>query len=635
MMKWTDAGSTVAIDSFDDIEWERTEEVRQFSLPSASKDHVLEAFERMYKLPFVGFDIRFSDNTWDFTTENGLPVKTLRTFYFNPDSVYCSLTKKYVLANFLIKDLKTHVLRAYFIANKRFLEYAEKDGFIDFANIPLQEYTKYFDDIGKNISCITLRNYKLELRHFVRFYEQTIAELSDPRIMKYLISANLDEIKKAQAANKTPEIPEEFLGRMIEGLRRIMNNDRETETFRIMAAMLILYSQIGFRTGELLTVKAHSIKEVPGPEGKEPLRYIEFLSYKHGTGDTGASVAHTYINDLAYEAYTFLDWFCEVSRRRRGVDLLVVAPTQNGKFSSPSVVARRYARFAVLRAQELGFVNVADKYPELFSLTLQYVIEKYGKNWKIGYDSEPFRGMSPDDTISYPFIQMFRVTVCTQLARRGIPISFIREHMNHLSEDMTDYYVRPKKSDIQKYSEAVYSAVVGEDTKLLGGDSAFSEKVSAFIESQKMNVKNSFEDIVRTTAKNFPLRAKAGGVCTRCGDLIPCHDGDATDEIYCAFGMCPYRRFLYFFADDTYRQVQEHVAILKRNEERHFRIAAQKEHKKLQYIIEKTFPPELDELKRQMDIQGRDKVLERHPNLSYIVSHFEEISQQMKEWRTS
>ena len=81
--------------------------------------------------------------------------------------------------------------------------------------------------------------------------------------------------------------------------------------------------------------------------------------------------------------------------------------------------------------------------------------------------------------------------------------------------------------------------------------------------------------------------------------------------------------------------MQEHVAILKRNEERHFRIAAQKEHKKLQYIIEKTFLPELDELKRQMDIQGRDKVLERHPNLSYIVSHFEEISQQMKEWRTS
>ena len=111
MMKWTEVGSTVAVDSFDDIEWKQTEEVRQFARPSASKNHVLEAFERMYKLPFVGFDIRFSDNIWDFTTEKGIPVKTLRTFYFNPDSVYCSLTKKYVLANFLVKDLKTHVIR--------------------------------------------------------------------------------------------------------------------------------------------------------------------------------------------------------------------------------------------------------------------------------------------------------------------------------------------------------------------------------------------------------------------------------------------------------------------------------------------------------------------------------------------
>ena len=41
---------------------------------------------------------------------------------------------------------------------------------------------------------------------------------------------------------------------------------------------------------------------------------------------------------------------------------------------------------------------------------------------------------------------------------------------------------------------------------------------------------------------------------------------------------------------------------------------------------------ELDELKRQIAIQGSDKVLERHSNLAHLVSHIEEAEHAAKEW---
>ena len=73
--------------------------------------------------------------------------------------------------------------------------------------------------------------------------------------------------------------------------------------------------------------------------------------------------------------------------------------------------------------------------------------------------------------------------------------------MNHLSEDMAAYYIRPQKNLEKEYSETIYRAVFKDGSKMLGtnGD-AFVRKINEFIEQNHMNIQ---DDMVSITVADF------------------------------------------------------------------------------------------------------------------------------------
>ena len=63
-----------------------------------------------------------------------------------------------------------------------------------------------------------------------------------------------------------------------------------------------------------------------------------------------------------------------------------------------------------------------------------------------------------------------------------------------------------------------------------------------------------------------------------------------------------------------------------------FKKAYQKELHKLTYHLENSLIPELNMLGEEIQKYGEEDILEKYPQLTYIVQHYESINQEVYEW---
>lgn len=635
MQQTIDGNNALKIDFFESIGIELIPEVETYRSGSMPKNQVLNTFKRIDKLPFSNLDIKFSDNTWDFSLATNLPIsKNKLVFNFDKDSVFCEEEKLYVLNEIIKKTSKIRVLNDKFGIIDRFLKYFENEGYTVFHIIPKTVYKRLFDSMESDCSYNTICAYKGKMLMYVKFYERTFVELQDMTIKKYLEDRNTAKLNDIKAANKTPEVPVDYFPIFLDGVKKIMRDETENAEDRITAASIILYSQIGFRTAELFTVETNSIHSVYSPDKDKPLYYMDFISFKHGYGENGGTTAHTYINDLSYEAYNLLMDLCKEQREAIGVDTLFVTKFQKNAVFNAQNYNTRYRKFVLRHWKDLNCLNIGEDYEDLSYFEVGTFFKK-DKDGYLQYDKNAdwAKDLKMDDKIYYPTTRQFRVSVCTSLYRQHIPLHYIRKHMNHLSEDMTTYYIRPQKNLEKEYSEMVYRAVFKDGSKMLGTNgNAFVQKIAEFIEQNNYNIKDNTESVIEAIAKKFPLRSKVGGMCIRCGEVIPCASNNSTDVIYCAFGMCPNHCHMFFMADISYEEYLKHKDAVKYNLENGFKKAYQKELHKLIYYLENSLIPELNILREEIQRNGEEDILEKYPQLTYIVEHYETINKEVNLW---
>ena len=630
-----DGTNALKIDFFDSIGIQLIPEVESFRSGMMPKNQILETFKRIDKLPFSNLDIRFSDDTWDFSATTDLPVsKTKLVFYFDSSSAYCEPLKMYVLDGILKKSVKIRVLHNKVISVMRFLKQFGAEGYKVYSRVPKTAFKRLFDDMEDTCSYNSVCAYKGHLLMFSDFYERNFEEFADKSIRKFLLDRNTAKLNDIKHANKTPEVPIDYFPVFLEAVKAIMRNEQEDPEDRITAATIVLYSQIGFRTAELFTVKTGAIHSVYSPNKDKPLYYMDFISFKHGKGENGGTIAHTYINSLSREAYDLLEELCRKYRNNLGVDTLLVTKFQKNATASAQQYSTRYRKFIMRHWKELQCLNIGDDYEDLSFFEVGTFFQP-AKDGTYTYDKNAdwAKDLQMDDRIYYPTIRQFRVSVCTSLYRQQIPLHYIRKHMNHLSEDMAAYYIRPQKNLEKEYSETIYRAVFKDGSKMLGtnGD-AFVQKINEFIEQNQMNIQDDMEGVIRAVAKKFPLRSKVGGMCIRCGEVIPCASNNSTDVIYCAFGMCPNHCHMFFMADISYEEYLQNRDTAQYNKDNGYKKAYQKELNKLKYIIEHSLMPELTMLEDELSRHGEEDILEKYPQLTYIVNHLDSIKQEVQTW---
>lgn len=619
-------------DSFDSLIWKTDSTVADLMSFNTSSNSILETFKRIDILPFENLNIRFSDNAWDFSPILTVPKVGTLTFRFDHSSSYADVLKMYVLNDIFKKITKISTLNSKFREASNFISYAERLGHLDFASIPASVYTEYYESF--DVSYNTLYSYRRKMLLFVSYYESNFLPIKDIKVKEYLHSKDLRKLKTIKEANKTPEIPADYLKNFVKTCIDFMEDESVKQNDRITAAVLVLYSQIGFRASELLSVKFNGLHEEYLLPEKPPLRYLLYESYKHGVGDNGSSPARTFINDLSYNAYCQLISLCKEYRERLQVDTLIVYEGQKGRYCSAPTFHTKYKKFMLRNYNEFKCINVEELYPELSTQSVGsfFKRDKEG-HFNLDKNRAEFKDLSMDDVFVYPKLVQFRVTVCTNLYRQGVPLYYIKMHMNHLTEEMSSYYIRPKKDIEYDYSEAIYTAVLKGKSKLLGKNSStLIDRVNEFIQSLSIEITKDLDEVIAMVSNKYPLRSKVGGICIRCGDVVPCASNDLTDEIYCAFGMCPNHCHMFFMADISYDEYLRHKEIVDFNRSNGFNKAAQKETNKLKYVAENSLLPELIQLKAECKRHGDVDIIEKYPQLEFLVNNLSTICLEVESW---
>ena len=89
---------------------------------------------------------------------------------------------------------------------------------------------------------------------------------------------------------------------------------------------------------------------------------------------------------------------------------------------------------------------------------------------------------------------------------------------------------------------------------------------------------------------------------------------------------------MFFMADIAYEEYLQNRDTAQYNKDNGYKKAYQKELNKLKYIIEHSLMPELTMLEDELERHGEEDILEKYPQLTYIVNHLDSIKQEVQTW---
>lgn len=570
--------------------------------------------------------VDFSKDSWRVDARDAIDPDRTQLFTFGEGEHKESLKLYCLLLLARAKD-KPHSIHTVISRLERDVEAL---GFPAWTSPSPAETRRRFDKLELGLGKHTLRQRKNALRGYLLFLQVYFKVAVHPDVFDFLDECDREALAQEKEAGKHQEVPGDYLEALVSACQEYMRDDACPPRLRITAAATLLYSQIGMRARELLTMTADALEFDTGRSGDlPPIPYLVFRSPKSAPPGQPYKICRCIANEASLEAYRFLLGFCREKREALGTDALIAVPGQRGKYCSYSSMRTKYVAMIAAMRDRLPSTGVHNLRPDL-----RFVI--MGANYRrSGFEeyAHPETPLQDGDAIIYPTFHQFRVSVCTWLYRHGVELDYIREHMNHLTEDMTAYYNRAGAEVEEEYSAVVYDCVLNGGSKLLGPRAReFTEQVSAFIESNSANVVPSNEEVAKLAARAFPLRRKLGGVCVACGQFRPCPESQPTDELLCVFRLCPNHCHLYFTAAETYDCVRDAAEIVRINEERGHARAVENEVRKLQNVIRGSLMPELEELERELERQGRDAIIKRFPALAEVADNLASIKEEAEQW---
>lgn len=580
-------------------------------------------------IDFGQFKIDFNEKSWTLKMTG---VETSRHASYQSGAVFDDdseqsndVWKLYLLCSLIWKTNKTHTCIAYYQSAKKMFHACGGTN-ARTSVLDCEACKNAFADLEATLGASTLRRCATTLKMFLDFQKAFFKISVSPEIESFLLRIAKKAINNMIRQERTPAIDDGYLVPLVSTCQRVLKDGNEDEDSKVTAAVLLLVSQVGMRISEASALNTGSLS-VSHVDGKEDIAYLTFKVFKDVPGDTGYKTAHSVINQLAAEAYLWLETNCAERREKKNTDSLIVFPKQRTAYPTGEMMRHRISIFLLTHHSEIPCVNTQDTFPDLQICAVSQITKKAKT-----LDLEAL-GLNGTETLVYPKFHSFRATVATKLYEAGVDMRYIRKHMSHINENTTAGYIRSDREIERQNSELVYKTILEDGAQMIGPHgNEFMNKVNAYIETLPEHVKDDMDAVVEAASTAFPLRRKVGGVCIRCGKIVPCKRNDETDQIYCAFGVCPNQCCLYFMAADCLNTVKIHMSLVDANVERNHVKAARNELRKAQNVIRDCLMPELDSLDQQINKLGRDGVLERFPELEEIVNDMDNIRKETEQW---
>lgn len=574
--------------------------------------------------------ISFSDNFWDFSSYTKLNVPP-RKLKFNFDAIpyeFIDYVKFFILAEVLKNTSKIQSVHRKFGDIKSFLIYLYDSNIFNIDSIDFGNIKNYVDILNESKAPTTVKNAKTYIKQFLYFYSQSFNLNFDDRIFKFLEDNNLQYLKSYTENNKYEDIPDEYFDNLLSLCVSIMNDDKEPNDDRILTALIVLLSQTGIRHSDLLDMKINSLYKKSILNGEKEAYYLRYVDFKKERGNNSYTIENVFLNELSIKAYNLLVDLCHDDRAKLKSDVLYVPSKQKSVPVGDSHLSKKLYRFSLKHRNKLNNINNKNL-ESLAQITIQSLVKNYN------YSKSSYEGLNLTDVISVPRAHQFRVHLCTQLYRQGVPLAIIQKHMTHLTADMQDYYIR-KEDDSKKeleYSKSVLKTVLKDEASLIGGNKdALMKKINQFIDKGKFNVEKDIDTIVENLSKKIPIKEKLGGICIKSGPKRDCSKDAMTDEFYCAYGICPNHFHLYTMIDITYGRYTTLLKTMTFNKEKGFLRQSEKEKFKLICVVRDSLIPELKELKKEISKHGAEAIATKHPNLEYFVNNFDNVYEEVSQW---
>lgn len=415
---------------------------------------------------------------------------------------------------------------------------------------------------------------------------------------------------------KTPDIPSEYFEAILSAAIRVMRDSEGEYDKRATACLLLILTQLGLRPSDLLALRTWQLRTKKLSASGITANFIRYKSRKPSKAGGPALEFDVTSNALCTEAFRTLESIRTKCPLATDSDFLyVLDPTYSSKNILPVSEHRFKGQYHRFLLQEL---------PDLCMRDWESVTTK---KIKVGHTKFV--------RISAPTPTQFRVHLCTTLYEKGVSLLYIQRYMGHLSEDMIGYYARPKDTyqESVRYAEEIIKSIVVEDARLIGG--RFGDEVKTnieeFVEQGAFNVETDLHGIIEAFGPNLIIRGKRGGTCIK-DSMMPCTKDVRTNELLCAYDLCPNLFHFYYNADISYmdfltlQKTHDAMALSGKT------YAAEKELYKLKDLCSRRLLPELNELEREIGRKGREIILNQHPELLVVMENIEGIRGEIDTW---
>lgn len=576
----------------------------------------IEHVKTVNRLPLPEVTVFYHDDYWDFS---GLGTANLSSHVYifdyqkMPDE-YKDLAKEYILTEVMMNRRGLSTISNNFYYIRRFTNYLHDQHCFCLEDVTQNMIIDYF--LNQDCSERCKKQSQNAIYSLCCYYDMFIDELSVELFETIKSQANDRVVEAEFIAGKSVNIPEDYFNALLATSVKIMNEENEPEYYRATAALVIIESQIALRTGELFALEANMIEKI-NVTGDECIYRLKYKTWKRHKGLYDSSYAITYINELTYKAYTFLETLFAKKRKALQTNILYIwkkTPVPSNKANKVFVDYYKYIN--------KYFQTIYDEPAKADAPLFRSMIRYKSKS-------------KPTQYLEHPTTAQFRVHLCSDLYYKGVPIEYIELFMSHLSTTMQGYYARPKHSpqEDMEYSMRVLREIVTKEVSPIGAQKGLIEKIDAFIEENGYDVEKDLDSICRSLAEEIPIRAKTGGVCIKSSLFRECDKDADTTELYCAYGACPNIYSFYYDAVVSLRKARELGEIIAVNRKRGHIKQAQKSEHMLESILTNRLIPELEQLSVAINDQGIDRIVEKHPELSDLIANLSDVKKEINKWK--
>lgn len=587
----------------------------------------------------AGTSIKFSNDFWDFSEQykEGKIILCYRYYFTGKQNQYAisdyykivlKLFVFYLITEFGL-DHSSNSIK--FTHIRKLLEYLTKNNITTLEQLSLDELKQIYE--SKNILYTTAYKSKVDIKVFYTFYSLLIKDVYKQDFADYFNDRDSNTIKAITEENKASLLPTLFYKNYSNLLFEYAMNESNNNKDRGLAGLLFIGTQTGLRGGELTILEENCIEEMKYKNKKVGI--LHYRSTKNGTKNKTYKNGETNANSKVIDIVNKLRPLFNEARVGKKTSLLIV--NVNSKHNcnqirasfAEEILHKFNIRFCIMNYKKLGILNNEES--DMFGSNIDGTyIQKHHKKFLKS------QGIKPGDKFSIPTITQFRVYFASELRERGVDDRTVSFLLNHNSEEMWGYYARPK-NEIQEdidFTKEILSNILQDNTKILGakGD-ALRNKIDNIIKENNFNLEIDLDSIIDKVRGEVPIRKKEGGFCMKSNPRRECRHDAETDEFLCAYGCCPNHCHMYFMITVTYNKYLDVKKLIKYNQENGYINQAQKEAFKLESIINQELAPEIIELQNEIDRKGKDLVLEKHPNLIYIISHYTEIKEDIELWK--